>query len=892
MSMISVEDSQGATQARERGNEFYRKGQLGKAIKAYEEAAKLAPSDSSPLSNLSAAKFEAGNYVECIDVASKALSLLDDGSGNQMLRQRLLTRSARACLISSRLNQADEFLANIDESKDREELGDALRGSREFSAFAPDPSILRKRLLQLPRLRPSMQDEPDYFGPGNDEAEPQYTTALGRSAHEDPVLGIMFCGIGDARHLFQTLLRFTSAKNESRSLHLTMLDHKPAVLARDLIFFSLLQEATRNQDSSDVLLLSLSYLYCTQIIPPFVWQKLQETICTLLQNLERKEQPFHWAYLAVSQMDRVIKILKSWQSEAATFYEIDQLRGIVARQISKAKVASSGMTGFPGELPDHYSDCKWDHQFFDDFSVMVPPDPALSKFEPDLSTLVAERRSGNQSSRKRISDYIDKSWKINVTLVDVDWEAGMAYENCNDDSYMGFDPFDIVQAVTLRKGVSNGELSVMKHIQEFFKKISRCISLLQGRLTVEILLGDMTDALERARYGLLDRPEENGSVTSKDWPCQYHIIHMSNIPDYVGGSLTSFLYAAPVLKQGVAGSGLTSCVLRNPPQWKSHHHFNAEHLLMHDPSLIQKHFSVTLANPPPRDPFPMPFDFPMWSYLRWERCQSKEYPLEQLMTRSGLSSWLFAHFLKICLPFPRPQAGWTLVYAPLNMTVFMRLLIRMAEVGYPAHWLSGVVRSLAAGEITTTARAPRKYVMTPAALDKVHPSRTINVKPWIAEFTTLATIWRGLLPFGLVAPSKLLPAPETIAEYSITFPPIISPDLSYPHFMMVFWNNRKYDEPPKNLRPILLDDEKGDTTTSAQKIRSDGVKVLTTFSWVTKTSTATFWLSSNVIDSMLKEDWKVYIWRVDSWVRLTSGLSLQTVISRKQSWNEWMAPTT
>ncbi|KAI0010631.1 hypothetical protein F4779DRAFT_577027 [Xylariaceae sp. FL0662B] len=889
---MSVEDVQRAAQAREQGNGFYRKGQLSKAMEAYTEAARLAPSDPSPLSNLSAAKFEAGDYAGCINAAGKALDLLDS-LPNDVLRQRLLTRSARAYLIGSSLNRAEELLAKIDPGKGREELHDALRGSKEFEAHSPESALLRERLLKLPRLRPSMQDEPDYFGPGHDDVESQYTAALEKSTREDLVLSIMFCGVGDARHMFQTILRFASNKNNPQSLHFTILDLKPAVLARDLIFFTLLQEAISDQESSDLSLLTLSYLFCTQLIPRFVWRKLQKTISKLVPVLEKQQQPLDWAYLAVSQMGMVIKVLKSWQSGPATAYKTDLLRKLVAHQIAVAYPPE--MSGFSGAPWNHFPSYRDDHQFFDDFTVMLPPAAALSKFVPELSTLVTELRSGDRTARKRISDHLDKSWKVNVTLIDVEWEAQKAntVNRFAEPPDMGYDPFEIVKMVAklpLRKGTSDGELSVIKRMQDYFRKVGLSISSLQGRLTVEMIIGDMAEVLERARYGLLDRTNVEEDTTSKEWPQQYHIIHMSNIPDYVGGSLTSFLYGAPLLKQGT-GSGLTSCVLRNPPQWKNHDHFNAEHLLMYDRSLIQKHFSLKLVKETPQLPFAMPFDFPMLAYHRWERCESPNYTVEQLMPRPSLSNWLFSHFLKLCLPFPRPQSGYTLVYAPLNMSVFLRLLDRMAELRYPGHWLSDIVTSLAAGEIITTARAPRKYVLTPAAVDKVYASRTINVKPWAAEFTTLTTMWRGLLPFGLMAPSKLLPPPETIAEYAITFPPIIDADLNFPHFMMVFWNARKYGEPPRNLRPLLLDDEDGDATTSAQKIRADGVRVLTTFTWVTKTNTATFWLRSDVVDAMVGEDWEVYIWRVDSWVRLTGDLSLRSAISRKRTWNEWMALT-
>lgn len=362
--------------------------------------------------------------------------------------------------------------------------------------------------------------------------------------------------------------------------------------------------------------------------------------------------------------------------------------------------------------------------------------------------------------------------------------------------------------------------------------------------------------------------------------------------DYLGGSLANFLYAGPVLKEG-DGTGVTSNVLRNTSQFENLDRFNAEHLIMHDRAAIEKHFLMKLGGggPPLHAILSMqamtniPPTMLAW-YYRWESCHSRVSPLEQLMPQASLSKWLFAHFLKICLPFPRPTYDISQVYAPNNMTAFMRLLVQMAEVGYPGHWLSSIITSLSSGSITTAARAPRKYVLDKAAVDAVYPSRTMSVKPWSAEFTTLATMWRSVLPFTVVVPDGTLPPPEIIAEYSIFNPLLACSNANVSHFAVVFWNAGKYDDPPKVLRPFLLDDEKGDTTASAQKIRSDGIVILSTFRWNANNFLATFWLRSDVVSAMLKEDWIVCIWRIDDWTRVTPGQPLRVALQRGRTWRE------
>jgi Flp pilus assembly protein TadD len=59
----SLTPEEKSTEARNRGNDLYRKGLFSEAIKAYFEAKSLNPHDAAPLSNLSAVFFELGNYA-------------------------------------------------------------------------------------------------------------------------------------------------------------------------------------------------------------------------------------------------------------------------------------------------------------------------------------------------------------------------------------------------------------------------------------------------------------------------------------------------------------------------------------------------------------------------------------------------------------------------------------------------------------------------------------------------------------------------------------------------------------------------------------------------------------------------------------------------------------
>jgi len=58
----------------------------------------------------------------------------------------------------------------------------------------------------------------------------------------------------------------------------------------------------------------------------------------------------------------------------------------------------------------------------------------------------------------------------------------------------------------------------------------------------------------------------------------------------------------------------------------------------------------------------------------------------------------------------------------------------------------------------------------------------------------------------------------------------------------------------------LLDNEEGETTAKARKIREEGVHMLSTFEWDSESKKAAFWLRKDVIEGMSQNGkWKVYI---------------------------------
>ena len=100
---------------------------------------------------------------------------------------------------------------------------------------------------------------------------------------------------------------------------------------------------------------------------------------------------------------------------------------------------------------------------------------------------------------------------------------------------------------------------------------------------------------------------------------------------------------------------------------------------------------------------------PLAQYLQWSRTSHVPLSFSDLLPRAKLSKWLFTMFFKITLPANRKGQDWdhTLIYAPLNLTAFFRLLIHLQQVGYPSHWLSETLVQILEDQVITLARPPQ-----------------------------------------------------------------------------------------------------------------------------------------------------------------------------------------
>lgn len=303
---------------------------------------------------------------------------------------------------------------------------------------------------------------------------------------------------------------------------------------------------------------------------------------------------------------------------------------------------------------------------------------------------------------------------------------------------------------------------------------------------------------------------------------------------------------------------------------------------MYDPKLVRSHFQLKLSTATPKKALA---PYPLMPYLLWERISQQALTFEDLMPQVKFLHWLHTHFLKLCLPYPRSRGSGdpTLVFAPLNMTAFLRLVMHVSELGYPAHWISNLIESIFSGHITTTARPPPRMVLTQNDVDTVHPATSFCTKPWLLEFTALIALWRSILGVGIVV-HPAVPCVEDIVQYTIELPGPKIWDATVPHSMLVFYDEQTFGKPPRNIRLMLLDgliDPDG----KLRAIRDRGVCCVSTFDWSVNAREASFWISKDYFEKM--KEWTVYLWRTDVWEKEGDGVKFGDAVVKKTGWEEW-----
>ncbi len=724
----------------------------------------------------------------------------------------------------------------------------------------------------------------------------------------------MFAGIGDARNLWQTLLHISedarNGKLDGELFHITIVDIQPAALARDLVVLLLLDRIGSDSRGSDIFLACLYYTYLAPLMPPRLYGVLQDHIQQAVDMLEgRHSLPL---YLDVPQVYRagILTILKAWQHNASAKFPASRMRKEIVQQRKRDEM--DGLS--------HKPVTEWkDEQSFYEQTGVLPMTKPHDEFYEERIRGTLDDSPADQAKLKAVVSIVNTEWATNVTFVDPEWLIS-PMNGADIEVDFPSDPWRFATSL-MESGTSETPgRRLMEHVNQWFTDVAAAIAQLERCVKIEFCVGDITSVLEQVRYGIVGyRHQENAAIArpvqsyntrtdmtvnsegaldrelpssnerDNEAPRVYDRIHLSNIPDYIGGSLTSFLYAIPVTQLGDS-SYITSTCLRNPPRFKSPAHYHSEYIGLTDPSDLATTFRVSTSGARETsilDSFGISM-FPMCKYRLWHHLP-KASSLAELMPRDRLTTWLYRFFLKVAIPmYKEDPVSISLIYSPLNITAFLRVVCHLHDVGCPAHWLNDIISCLLQGKIRSGARPPRSDPLEPQETKAKMPALEQSVAPFTAELSTLTSMWQFALPFGLTTSS--IPTVDMIRRYQVKFDVVgdaADSAATMPSFVLAFFSEMHFVR-QESLRSILLSDEKADSTAQGKKMREEGLHILTTWSWAKGERMASFWLRKDVMDRMLQQKrWKVGIWRTDCWRHQCQPVGIGRVVDTGETWSSF-----
>jgi hypothetical protein len=346
--------------------------------------------------------------------------------------------------------------------------------------------------------------------------------------------------------------------------------------------FRLLFDAARESDTKSAeTLVTLSYLYAAQIMPAWAYSRFQVAIKDLVNEL----QDYHADIMERFYVDTESRVqichhLNSWRRKPQGWYSTERFLALTQEQTLSSKMKDIHTYGTAPQESGKPPGCEAgssDVCQFEDIGVILPYIPLLEKYEPKLlKLLMTYGKHRTITHMNKISQYLIDHWRPNVTLIDFDFEEKRQGKH---HPLLDFTPHDIVCSLFAhipREAAGPGVQGVLAHLEGFFGFIKNAIGRIQRKVTFEIVIDNMVNYFECAEYGLLQSRERLGSLEPSEFPVRYDRIHMSNIPDYVGGPLTTFIHGLPILRNDKT-SAMSSNVLRNPRNWVTHQQFLAEY---------------------------------------------------------------------------------------------------------------------------------------------------------------------------------------------------------------------------------------------------------------------------------------------------------------------------
>jgi hypothetical protein len=451
--------------------------------------------------------------------------------------QKVLQRLVKALLLRKRYSEAGKHLTALAESPERTVYGQVVHHhiSNEPTVTKVGRSLNSAR--QLPYTKPHMDDVAEFYTVGHDTPGSMYDALIFHFAAESETLAFFYAGIGDARHAFQTIIsiyhmeRMLKEEMETKnpSFHFTLNDVKHEVLARHLIFLLLLERLCSELPADSIVddhrkvpgpakktLLTLVYVYVAAIVPPEVYDDLQDVLAHAISSLRSNAGLPTWIDIGDTDAKAIISVLEDWQNNVAEAFPVEDF--IASAKKGAPRNDSGAFEG--GYCWEKLEPMKDELRQFCDCALIIPPEHAI---HVDLQAILRTPKSNTRTSQLR--DYLSDTWKGNVTLIDTNWvRQGDKYVFINYFD-VAHNPFEFAQAVSSSSIPTAPKKTeqLFDWVAQFFLDVAISLAPVRSRLKVEFLQGDVARVLESIRYGA--RRDRNES-----YPVKYDRIHASNIP--------------------------------------------------------------------------------------------------------------------------------------------------------------------------------------------------------------------------------------------------------------------------------------------------------------------------------------------------------------------------
>lgn len=178
----------------------------------------------------------------------------------------------------------------------------------------------------------------------------------------------------------------------------------------------------------------------------------------------------------------------------------------------------------------------------------MPPNSLLKAHDPELATL-SEGLKSRHKSAKDLNPYIIRAWKPNPTFIDFAWQKYRETDVHRDGSppEMSYNSFEV--ATTLHSSIEdlpspNGfkkKECTLDYIGQFWVYTALAINKLRNRLLIEVMVEEMSVAMELIKMdaleyrhetepGTAEKQKQAATATASKFPRLFHRIHMSNVP--------------------------------------------------------------------------------------------------------------------------------------------------------------------------------------------------------------------------------------------------------------------------------------------------------------------------------------------------------------------------